>query len=111
MRNAIFPVASFGSNFGPLIVIVGFLFGAIEPLIMAGIVLFSVAVFFSLVTLPVEFNASRRALSILSSGGAITGDEVTGARSVLNAAAMTYVASALASVLTLLRLLLLSRRS
>ena len=109
IRNAIYPVASFGSKLGPLVVLVGLVFGLAEPLITIGIALFAFAVFFSVITLPVEFNASSRALRYLSTSGTVSGDEITGARKVLNAAAMTYVASALASVLTLLRLVLLSR--
>jgi Zn-dependent membrane protease YugP len=109
-RNAFYPVASFGSNLGPIIVFGGLLFGFFQPLITVGIILFSFAVLFSLVTLPVELNASSRALRILSTDGLLNPEEVEGARRVLNAAAMTYVAAALASVLTLLRLLLLGRR-
>lgn len=111
IRNTVYPVASFGSKLGPLIVLAGLIFGLAGPLVTAGIVLFAFAVVFSLLTLPVEFNASSRALRLLSSSGSMTRDELEGARKVLNAAAMTYVASALASVLTLLRLVLLSRRS
>jgi Zn-dependent membrane protease YugP len=111
VRNAIYPVASFGSNLGPILVIAGFIFGMIQPLITVGILLFAAAVVFSIITLPVEFNASRRAVRILSEGGSLSSEEVGGAKSVLSAAALTYVASALASVLTLLRLILLSRRS
>ncbi len=110
VRNSVYPVASFGSNLGPIIVFGGLLLGIGEPFITIGIVLFGFAVAFSLLTLPVEFNASGRALRILSRGGYLTAEELKGARSVLNAAAMTYVAAALASVLTLLRLLMLRGR-
>jgi len=109
IRNTVYPVASFGSKLGPIAVIAGLVLGAAQPLIAIGIALFAFAVAFSVITLPVEFNASSRALRLLSSSGAVTQDELVGARKVLNAAAMTYVASALASVLTLLRLVLLSR--
>ena len=109
IRNTVYPVASFGSRLGPLIVLGGLIFGIAGPLITIGIALFAFAVFFSILTLPVELNASARAMRILSSSGVMTSDELVGARKVLNAAAMTYVASALASVLTLLRLVLLSR--
>jgi len=88
----------------------GLLFGIGEPLITIGIVLFAVAVAFSILTLPVEFNASSRAMQLLEGSGTMTQGELEGARKVLNAAAMTYVAAALASVLTLLRLVLISRR-
>jgi hypothetical protein len=74
-----------------------------------GIVLFSVFVLFTLVTLPVEFNASRRALAGLESHGILLTDEIGGARAVLNAAALTYVAAALMALLNLLRLVLISR--
>ena len=109
VRNTIYPVASFGSNLGPILVIGGLIFGAFQTLISIGIILFAFAVLFSIITLPVEFNASNRAMSILKKSGAMSPAELKGARSVLSAAALTYVASALASVLTLLRLVMLSR--
>jgi len=109
-RNTIYPVASFGSKIGPVIVLGGLLFGLSEPLISIGIVLFAVAVVFSIITLPVELNASANAITVLKRGSYLSEPELRGARSVLNAAALTYVAAALASVLTLVRLLLLSRR-
>jgi len=92
------------------VVLGGLVFGIGEPLITIGIALFAVAVVFSVLTLPVRFNASSGALMLLTTSGAMTRQELEGARKVLNAAAMTYVAAALASVLTLLRLVLLSRR-
>ncbi len=107
LRSAILPVANIGSS--PLIwvlVMAGFLF-SFPALIDAGIVFFSGAVLFHLVTLPVEFNASSRALAILSSNGYLATAEQEGARKVLNAAALTYVASATVSVLNLVRLLIL----
>jgi uncharacterized protein len=110
LRNTVHPVASFGSKLGPILVIGGLILGAYPVLIDIGIILFSFAVVFTLITLPIEFNASKRAVRILSGTGSLTGGEVEGAKKVLSAAAMTYVASALASVLTLLRLVLLSRR-
>lgn len=111
MRNLIFPVARIGDMFGPFIVMIGLVFGAYRGspiglfMIDAGIVLFSLAVGFYVITLPVEFNASSRAVEILETGGYLTRDEVGGARKVLNAAALTYVAAAAASVSQLLRLL------
>jgi hypothetical protein len=110
IRNTVYPVASFGSKLGPIVVLGGLLFGIGEPLITIGIVLFAVAVAFSILTLPVEFNASSRAMQLLEGSGTMTQGELEGARKVLNAAAMTYVAAALASILTLLRLVLISRR-
>ena len=87
--------------------ILGLLF-SFEPLILAGIFLFSLVVLFSLITLPVEFNASRRALQALEGGGYLAADELIGARKVLSAAALTYVASALTAILQLVRLLVIS---
>ena len=110
IRNTVYPVASFGSKLGPIVVLGGLLLGIGEPLITIGIILFTVAVAFSILTLPVEFNASSRAMQLLARSGTMTQGELEGARKVLNAAAMTYVAAALASVLTLLRLVLISRR-
>jgi hypothetical protein len=109
LRNTVYPVASFGSNLGPILVIGGLFLGSIPMLINIGIILFSFAVVFSLLTLPVEFNASNRAMQILQGSGLMSSAELGGAKKVLSAAALTYVASALASVLTLVRLLLLSR--
>jgi uncharacterized protein len=115
MRNLIFPVARIGDMMGPFIVMLGvvFAFSTRNPspfvltIIDFGIVLFSLAVGFYLVTLPVEFNASSRAVAILETGGYMTRDEVAGARKVLNAAALTYVAAAAASMSQLIRLLFL----
>ena len=84
------------------------LFAGIQPLVTAGIVLFSLAVLFQLVTLPVEVNASSRALKMLQSTGILGSDEAKGARSVLTAAAMTYVAALAGSILQLLRLIILA---
>ena len=75
-----------------------------------GVLLFSFVVAFQLITLPVEFNASKRALSILSETGALDGEELTGAKKVLNSAALTYVAALFSSILQLLRLILLTQR-
>ena len=100
-RSALVPVASIGSNFGPIIVVVGAMLGAFG-LVQVGIALFAAAVIFQLVTLPVEFDASRRALVQMQTLGLATTSDVGGSRSVLNAAAMTYVAAAAASVAYLL---------
>ncbi len=109
MRNLIWPVARIGDSLGPFIVILGLIFGGgWGPTVMDfGIMIFTVAVGFYLITLPVEFNASSRAVEILETGGYMTVDEVKGARKVLNAAALTYVAAAAASVSQLIRLLFL----
>lgn len=107
LRTALVPVANIGSNFGIWIVMLGLIFGLSDTLAMVGVYLFSFGVLFQIVTLPVEFDASRRALVMLQDYGILGSTEVKGSRSVLRAAAMTYVASAAASVLQLLRLLML----
>jgi len=106
IRHGLVPVANLGSSMLFPLLIGGFFFG-IKPLITIGIVLYSFAVAFHLVTLPVEFNASSRALKVLEGSGALHPDEIGGARKVLSAAAMTYVAATLTAVLTLVRLLIL----
>jgi Zn-dependent membrane protease YugP len=106
-RNAIFPLARFGSWLAFPLIILGIIFG-LSPFVKIGIFIFSGFVAFTLITLPVEYNASKRAVQILASSGTMTQQEVRGARDVLNAAALTYLAAALSAVLNLLRLLLLS---
>jgi Zn-dependent membrane protease YugP len=108
LRSTLVPVANIGSSFGPWLAIAGIFF-AIDPLITIGIFLFGAAVLFYLVTLPVEFNASARALAILKGNNVLTQDELLGVRKVLTAAALTYVASALTALMSFLRLILLSR--
>lgn len=100
-RASLVPVASIGSRFGPWIVIGGFMLGA-AGLIQVGIALFAAAVLFQLVTLPVEFDASKRAVAEMNRLGLATTADVGGSKAVLNAAAMTYVAAAAASVMYLL---------
>lgn len=109
VRNAILPVANFGSSAGFLIAIVGYFMGA-ELIVNIGIILFACVVLFQLVTLPVEFNASRRAMNLIAEKGLLYEDELPGARKVLFAAAMTYVAALVVSVMSLLRLILRTRR-
>lgn len=106
IRTALVPAANIGSRFGIYIVILGLIL-AFEPLTTIGIWVFSLAVLFQIVTLPVEFDASRRALSMLEGYGMMGQEEVGGARKVLTAAALTYVAAAAASVMSLVRLLIL----
>ena len=108
IRNSIIPIANFGSSFAPIIIIFGILF-SFEPLIWTGIILYSAIALFQLVTLPVEFNASGRALKTLYSMGILAEDEVSGARRVLSAAAMTYVAALITTLANLLRFILLAR--
>lgn len=104
-RSALVPVANIGSQLSWLFLILGIFFGGSHTLIMIGILMFSAAVLFQLVTLPVEFNASGRALKLLSETGILQKDEVSDTRKVLSAAALTYVAAATTAVLQLLRLL------
>lgn len=105
VRSAIIPLCNVGSQLSILFIIIG-LFLYSEPLFGIGVILFAVAVFGQLVTLPVEFNASRRALQTLESGYFLDEDELRGAKKVLTAAAMTYVAALLVSLAQLLRFLL-----
>lgn len=107
IRTALVPAANFGSKIGLPLIILGILLGSNGTLIQVGIWVFCLAVLFQLVTLPVEFNASARAVRILDEQGILAGQEVGQCRQVLNAAAFTYVAAAAASILQLLRLALL----
>ncbi|MBQ9359699.1 MAG: zinc metallopeptidase [Lachnospiraceae bacterium] len=107
IRTALVPVANIGSRAGIPIILIGMLLGANESLINIGILAFSLGVLFQIVTLPVEFDASARALKLVGTLGILNPDEVKDTRKVLKAAAMTYVASAFAAVLSLLRLLLI----
>lgn len=108
-RTALVPVANFGSRFSWILFIIG-LFMASGILIKVGILLFSLALLFQLVTLPVEFNASSRALAKLEASGYMQNDELAGSKKVLGAAAMTYVAAACTSLMYLLRMLSLGGR-
>ncbi len=114
LRNAIYPVANLGSSLAFPLFFIGFLFSRQGPSLLMdiGILLFAGAVVFSLLTLPVEFNASRRAMGLLRDGGYLREDELQGARKVLSAAALTYVAATAMAAVQLLRLFLLrgSRR-
>lgn len=109
IRNALVPVTRIGSSLSMPLVLLGILF-SFQPLITIGIFLFSAIVLFQIVTLPVEFDASSRALKLLESNNILESNEVSMAGNVLKAAAMTYVAAMLSSLLSLLRLILLSRR-
>lgn len=109
LRTAVVPVVNIGSGLSTPLFILGLIF-AWEPLVYVGIGLFSLSVIFSLITLPVEFDASRRAMRMLTEGGYVTGEEERGAKAVLQAAALTYVAAAVTSLLSLLRLLVIARR-
>ena len=107
IRSAIVPVANLGSSLSWPIFLAGLIF-SMRSLLMLGIILFSLAVLFQLVTLPVEFNASSRALRLLESTGILSTEENLGARRVLTAAALTYVAALASSILQLLRLIILA---
>ncbi|NLO97400.1 MAG: zinc metallopeptidase [Peptococcaceae bacterium] len=104
IRTAFVPVATFGSQVGPLLIIIGFVMSSFDFLLTLGIYAFAFAVFFQIITLPVEFNASSRALAFLENSGMLNSrEEAAGARNMLSAAALTYVAAALGAILTLLR--------
>lgn len=109
VRNAIAPVASFGSQASWLFIIGGFIFG-FGGLIDIGILLFSAAVAFQIITLPVEFNASSRAVALLEGNGLVPSNEIGPAREVLRAAALTYVAATFTAVMQLVRLLVIRGR-
>lgn len=107
LRSTLVPAANFGSTLAWPIFLLGLIM-SMRPLLTAGIILFSLAVLFQLVTLPVEFNASARALKVLESGHILGDTELSAGRKVLGAAALTYVASLAASILQLLRLIILA---
>ena len=111
IRSAIVPVANIGSNLAWPLILIGLLITSDTGVffINLGIIAFSLAVLFQLVTLPVEFNASRRALVLLEECGILSASEIPVTRKVLSAAALTYVASAASAILQLIRLLLLTR--
>jgi len=111
IRASLVPVANIGANFGPLMVMAGIFLTSLGSLstvfINIGIILFAGAILFHIVTLPVEFDASSRALRLIDELGILQGEENRGARSVLNAAAWTYVATAIYAALQLVQLLLM----
>jgi uncharacterized protein len=109
VRQTVVPVASIGSSFAFPLIFLGFILGSFG-LVNVGLALFTIIVLFQLVTLPVEFDASRRALVALSDGRLLAADELDGAKQVLSAAAWTYVAAFVASVAQLLYFFLASRR-
>jgi Zn-dependent membrane protease YugP len=110
LRTSIARAVNFSSQASILIFMIGLLF-SIPFLTNLGIVFFTVAVIYQLITLPVEFNASRRALNILENRNILYGNEINGAKNVLSAAAMTYVAAALMSISQLIRLIAISNRN
>lgn len=106
IRSAIVPIVNLGSTLSWPVIILGLILGSLN-LLNVGIILFALTLLFQIVTLPVEFNASRRALRILDDSGMLYQDEMKGARRVLTAAAMTYVTATVSTLLQLLRLILL----
>ena len=108
LRSSLVPVVNFASNISWLLIALGFVMRG--PFLEIGILLFSASVLFQIITLPVEFNASNRAIVQLSNMGVLEGNEVNQGRRVLTAAALTYVAAALTSVLQLLRLVAIANR-
>jgi len=109
LRSTLVPAANIGSSLGPWMAIAGL--GLSYPMLVnIGIILFSAAVLFYVITLPVEFNASDRAIKILRANNVLNEQELKGVKKVLTAAALTYVASALTAIASLLRMILLSRR-
>lgn len=110
IRSAIVPVVNIGTRLSLPVILIGCFMNYNQVIISAGILLFSLGLLFSLITLPVEFNASRRAIRILDESGILSEEELSGAKKVLFAAAMTYVAGAVGMALQLLRLILRFRR-
>ena len=108
IRTALVPVANIGSNLGLPIVVLGLMLGLSQTLCMVGIVMFLFGVLFQIVTLPVEFDASRRGLEMLENYGILGSNELELSKKVLRAAALTYVAAAASSILQLLRLIILT---
>lgn len=112
LRGIVLPLANIGSQLSWIFIIIGLIFTSKVgfTLLYIGIILFSLSVLFTIVTLPVEFNASKRALNTIKDRELLYGDEYTGAKRTLQAAAMTYVAAALTAILQLLRLLFIANR-
>ena len=111
IRGIILPMAKIGSQLSWILILLGLIFTAKVGFVLLyiGIVLFSLSVLFTIATLPVEFNASKRALECIRESDLLYGDEYTGAKRILQAAAMTYVASALTAIMQLLRLIVIAR--
>lgn len=105
IRNAILPICNIGSTLGLPLAIIGYFMG-FEPLVSIGLLLYALIAVFQFATLPVEFNASKRALAVIEETGMLQGDEIGGAKKVLTAAAMTYITALLVSLANLLRFVL-----
>lgn len=111
IRSIILPMAKIGSQLSWILILLGLIFTAKVGFVLLyiGIILFSLSVLFTIATLPVEFNASKRALECIRTSDLLYGDEYTGAKRTLQAAAMTYVAAALTAIMQLLRLIIIAR--
>lgn len=107
VRSALVPVANFGSSLSWILIVAGLIFGRFQFLLNLGILMFCLVVAFHVITLPVEFDASRRAVALLESSGILYGKELKGSKKVLKAAGFTYVASTLTAILQLVRLIIL----
>lgn len=107
VRSALVPVANFGSSLSWILIVAGLVFGRFQFLLNLGILMFCLVVAFHVITLPVEFDASRRAVALLESSGILYGKELKGSKKVLKAAGFTYVASTLTAILQLVRLIIL----
>lgn len=110
LRNRVFPIARFGSSAAWIFILVGLMIPSMGNFMDIGIILFGTAVLFQVITLPVEFNASSRALDLLTTNGMLSLDEEIGAKKVLNAAALTYIAAMASGIAQLLRLILIRNR-
>ena len=109
IRNFVIPVTRFGSSLGIPLAVIGIIFSW-QPLIYIGIILYSAVALFQLITLPVEFNASKRALATIRQNNFLVGEEYKGAKKVLTSAALTYVAALASALATLLRLIFMAGR-
>lgn len=109
IRNFVIPVTRFGSSLGIPLAVIGIIFSW-QPLIYIGIILYSAVALFQLITLPVEFNASKRALATIRQNNFLVGEEYKGAKKVLTSAALTYVAALASALATLLRLIFIAGR-
>lgn len=109
-RHSIYPITNFASRLSMPLIFIGLILGSLSFLVDFGIALFAITTLFAIITLPVEFNASKRALATLKSSGILTNEELVGAKKVLDAAALTYVAAAMASILSLLRLMMIGNK-
>ena len=110
-RHKIYPLTNFASRAAMPLILIGLVLGSMSFLIDLGIGLFAITTIFAIITLPVEFNASKRALATLESNGILAEEEIADAKKVLDAAALTYVAAAMASILSLIRLIMISQRN